>query len=94
MEGNQPRVGWPPPGRMRLAWTGFVVLWIALLIPNAVGLLKGQPDTYHNEHWRGATLAGGGLVLALSNVTTNRKIHYVLLGASYAILGWSLWLIH
>ena len=78
---------------MRAAWTGFAILWFALLIPSAFGLLKGQPDTYHNEHWRGATIAGGGLLLALGNVTTNRTVHYVLLGMSYATLGWSLWLI-
>jgi hypothetical protein len=90
MEGKQPRAGWPPPWWMRLVWAGFAVFWLALLIPHAVALLNGQPDAYHHEHWGGASLAGGSLLLALSNVTTSRRIQYVLLALSAAILVWSL----
>jgi hypothetical protein len=92
MAGTQDGAAWPPR-RMRLTWACFAVLWIVMLAPHAVALVRGQRDTYHNEHWRGATIAGGSLLLALSNVTTNRHVQHVLLGVSFAVLAWSVWLI-
>jgi len=73
--------------------SAFAVLWLLLLIPSVVAFARGESDTYHNQHWRGATLAAAMLLSALGALSANRRLRYALWGLSVLLLALSLWLI-
>ena len=80
------------PRTARFVWAGFAIIWIALLIPQIAGILRGQADAWHNEHWRMVTLSGGSLFLALSGRASKMRIKQGLIVVSCAILAASFWL--
>jgi hypothetical protein len=71
----------------------FLVFWLALFLSDFIALLHGQADTYHNQHWRGATLAGGAAVCRLPVFIKRPRFQFALLGASAILMAVSFWLI-
>jgi hypothetical protein len=78
---------------LRKAWIALLALNSGLLILSLVWLIRGDPDTYHNEHARGVASPLTGVLLAINGLMRYHRIYtWVLLAAMIVSLGVSFWL--
>ena len=73
-------------GRLRYVWLALVAFNIVMLIVTVIPLLRGEADTYHDEHARLVTGALTGLLLA-SSFLVRMPMKWILIAAAFLCLG-------
>jgi len=72
--------------RLRYAWLALFAFNAVMLIVTVIPLLRGEADTYHNQHSRLVTGALSGLLLA-SSVLARPPMKWILIAAAFFCIG-------
>ena len=73
-------------GRFRYLWLALVALNVVTLIVTVIPLLRGEADSYHNQHARLVTGALTGLLIA-SSFLARLRVNWIQLAARFHCLG-------
>ena len=73
-------------GRLRYLFLALVAFNIVMLIVTVIPLLRGEANTYHNQHARLVTGALTGLLLA-SSFLVRVRVKWILIAAAFLCLG-------
>lgn len=77
--------------RMRLLWLALLTIQLVLLSVALVDVVRGVPDSYHNEHMRSVFSAVSGTLLCTACLSKPR-IMWWLLAATFVSVGVQFWL--
>ena len=73
-------------GRLRYLWLALVAFNTVMLIVTVIPLLRGEADTFHNQHARSVTGALSGLLLA-SSFLVRLPMKLILIAAAFLCIG-------